>query len=635
MRLRVVTAVLLIAVFVGPAALAAAPAKRPAVALQLTPVGKTPFPERMYVVDVSSGGAINPNNVHVVENGIGIGQGEFTFTTLANSKVTSATILAIDASDSMRGEPEAGALAAARTFVAKRRGNQEVGVVVFNGGVNVLRTPTDKTGQLKSALAVPPPLSYGTHLFDAVRRSLRTLASSGISAGSIVILSDGSDIGSTYTLQQVVRVAQEQNVRVFTVGLRSGAFDGKTLRQLAARTGGSYAEATSASELAGIYSKLGSKLSGEYLLDYHSLAAPSSPVDVEVSVDGVGKMTAHYVAPTPSQLPPYHPPFFRKFILSGWSLFLLALVVAGLIGVAVRFSLDAARSRFVERIRLFSGDTAEAEAEAEAKAKKEEDWRRRTTRARASGSAAARGWMGRLDEQIDIGRIKVSSMSIVVVTAVMTVLMVLVLGTISIFFAVLGLGTPLVTRAWVRWKVRKVREEFSDQLPPNLQVLMAGLRAGFTMLGAFVAMVENADEPSKSEFSRAITDERLGIPLEEAIRKVSVRMGSRDLEQVAMLAELLRTTGGNAAEVLDVIVLTVRERHDIRRLVRTLTTQGRMARWILTALPIATGLAFWALQPDIVGPMWRSTIGQLFLLVAAIMVATGSYVIQKIIEIEI
>jgi len=240
-----------------------------------------------------------------------------------------------------------------------------------------------------------------------------------------------------------------------------------------------------------------------------------------------------------------------------------------------------------------------------------------------------------LDEQIDIGRIKVSSMTIVVVTAVMTVLMVLVLGSISILFAVLGLGTPLVTRAWVRWKVRKVREEFSDQLPPNLQVLTAGLRAGFTMLGAFVAMVENADEPSKSEFSRAITDERLGIPLEEAIRKVSVRMVSRDLEQVAMLAELLRTTGGNAAEVLDVIVLTVRERHDIRRLVRTLTTQGRMARWILTGLPIATGLAFWALQPDIVGPMWRSTIGQLFLLVAAVMVATGSYVIQKIIEIEI
>src|SRR6185503_318115 len=295
---------------------------------------------------------------------------------------------------------------------------------------------------------------------------------------------------------------------------------------------------------------------------------------------------------------------------------------AGLIAVAVRLSLDAARSRVMDRIRLFSGDTSD---EDEAKARADEDWRRRATR----------GWVGRLDEQVDIGRIRLSSKSIIVLTIAATVLMVVVLGTISIFFAVLGFMTPLVTRAWVRWKVRRVRDQFSDQLPPNLQVLTAGLRAGFTMLGAFVAMVENADEPSKSEFGRAVTDERLGIPLEEAIRRVSVRMASRDLEQVAMLAELLRTTGGNAAEVLDVIVMTVRERHDIRRLVRTLTTQGRMARWILTALPIVTGLAFWALQPDIVGPMWHSAVGQALLLVAAVMVATGSHVIQKIIEIEI
>jgi len=404
------------------------------------------------------------------------------------------------------------------------------------------------------------------------------------------------------------------------------------LKSLAAETGGSYAEASSASELAGIYSQLGSLLSREYLLTYRSLAAPTAPVDVSVTLKGVGTGTSHYVAPTPSELPPYHRPFFRRLILSGWSLFLLALVVAALIAVAVRYSLDAARSRFVERIRMFSGDTGEEE---EAQAKSDEDWRRRATRARASSSAAARGWIGRLDEQIDIGRIKVSSMSIIVVTACLTFLAVILLGTISIFFAVLGLGTPLLTRAWVRWKVRKVRDEFSDQLPPNLQVLTAGLRAGYTLLGAFVAMVDNANEPSKSEFNRVITDERLGIPLEEAIRRVSARMASRDLEQVAMLAELLRTTGGNAAEVLDVIVLTVRERHDIRRLVRTLTTQGRMARWILTALPIATGLAFWAVQPDIVGPMWRSTVGQFMLLVAAIMVATGSFVIQKIIEIEI
>jgi tight adherence protein B len=632
MSLRFATLGFVVAVLAVPSAFAAAPPKNKVVPLQVTPVGKVPFPERQYVIDVPSGPAIEKRRVHLVEDGTGIG--DFTFTTLATSKVTSATVLAIDASDSMRGAPEAGAIAAARTFVAKRRGSQEIGVVAFNGAVTQLEAPTIDIGRLQSALAGSPRLSYGTHLFDAVNRSLRALRESRISAGSIVLLSDGADIGSTHTLKKVVAAAQAQKVRIFTVGLRSGAFDGRTLKALSAETGGSYAEAASANELAGIYSKLGSRLSGEYVLDYFSLAVPGETVDVQVTLDGVGTSTARYVAPTPSALPPYHRPFVRQFLLSGWSLFLLALAVAGLIAVAVRYSLDAARSRFVERIRLFSGITDEDEDEG-VKSKSDEDWRRRATRARVTGSAAARGWIGRLDEQIDIGRIKLSSTSIIVVTAVLTLLTVILLGAISIFFAIMGLATPLVARAWVRWKVRKVREEFSDQLPPNLQVLTAGLRAGYTLLGAFVAMVDNANEPSQSEFGRAITDERLGIPMEEAIRKVSVRMASRDLEQVAMLAELLRTTGGNAAEVLDVIVLTVRERHDIRRLVRTLTTQGRLAKWILTALPIVTGLAFWALQPDIVGPMWQSTVGQFFLLIAAIMVATGSFVIQKIIEIEI
>jgi Flp pilus assembly protein TadB len=60
-----------------------------------------------------------------------------------------------------------------------------------------------------------------------------------------------------------------------------------------------------------------------------------------------------------------------------------------------------------------------------------------------------------------------------------------------------------------------------------------------------------------------------------------------------------------------------------------------MARWILTALPIFSGLAFWALQPDIVGPTWQTTPGQVALVIAAVMVACGSLAIQRIIEIEV
>jgi tight adherence protein B len=623
--------VVLLACVAAPAALSANKNQAPKQgSIQLTPVGRLPFPERGYVIDLPRGTAIAKRAVHVSENGIGIG--EFKIDALSASGVSYGTILAVDASDSMKGAPEAGAVAAAKTFISQRASSQEIGLVAFNGKVNILQEPTIDPVLLQSSLARVPHLAYGTRLFDAVRKSLALLAQNKISAGSVVLLSDGADIGSTSSLKNVVAKARAQHVRLFTVGLRSGAFDGTTLRAIATQTGGSYAEVSSSTELARIYSQLGNKLSREYLLTYRSLAAPSAVVDVSLTLDGIGTSTARYTAPTPSELPPYHKPFFRRLVLSGWTFLLLSLLVIGLVGVAIRLALEAARSRFVDRVRAFS---SEAGVEKSDDSKQRDDWRRRATRARASGSATARGWLGRLDEQVDIGRIRVSPPTIIALTVCGTLLAVVLLGTISPFFAVLGLGTPFVTRAWVRWRVKKVRDEFAEQLPPNLQVLASGLRAGFTLLGAMVAMVENAGEPSRSELSRALTDEQLGMPLEEAVRRVAARMASRDLEQVALLAELLRTTGGNAAEVLDVVVLTVRERQDVRRLVRTLTAQGRMARWILTALPIVTGLAFWGIQPQIVGSTWHTALGQFFLLIAAVMVTAGSFVIQRIIQVEV
>jgi tight adherence protein B len=112
-------------------------------------------------------------------------------------------------------------------------------------------------------------------------------------------------------------------------------------------------------------------------------------------------------------------------------------------------------------------------------------------------------------------------------------------------------------------------------------------------------------------------------------------MASRDLEQVALLAELQRTAGGNAAEVLDTVVETLRERADLRRLVQTLTAQGRLARWILSALPIVAGLALAAIQPTAILPMVQSSVGQIGLVVAGLLVVTGSFAIQTIVDIKV
>jgi tight adherence protein B len=190
-------------------------------------------------------------------------------------------------------------------------------------------------------------------------------------------------------------------------------------------------------------------------------------------------------------------------------------------------------------------------------------------------------------------------------------------------------------RAFVTRKVRHKRALFAEQLPDNLQVLSSALRAGHSFVGALSVVVDDASEPSRSEFRRVVADEQLGVPLEDALEVVVQRMDNRDLKQVSLVAALQRQTGGNMAEVLDRVAETLRERAELRAMVKTLTAQGRMSRWVVSALPVALLLVISALNPTYVAPLFTQSGGRIALGLAAGMVVAGSLVIKRIVNIKL
>jgi tight adherence protein B len=472
-----------------------------------------------------------------------------------------------------------------------------------------------------------PQVAYGTRIYDALNRSLRLLDGAKLSTGSIVLLSDGADLGSHATAAEVLKRARAQHVRIFTVGLRSPDFDPAPLQELAERSGGRYVEAPTAARLDAIYAALGKQLSSEYLVRYRSDARPHSQVQVAFEIAGVGEGKAQYTAPTPSGLAPFHRSFFSRLLLSGGTTFLLSLLVAALVAIVIIAFLRPRGRGMVDRIGDFAGGH-------ETPAPKTAEKRR--VRVRLSKRfAAGEGWLAKFQERLEIARIETPALHILLGTAAATLLAMILLGMISPVLALVGLLTPLATWSYVSHHLTKVQNEFNDQLAPNLQVLASALRVGHSFSGALAVVVENAHEPSKSELQRVVTDERLGIPIEESLHRVSERMDSRDLDQVALLAELQRTAGGNAAEVLDTVVETLRERTDVRRLMRTLTAQGRLARWILTALPVGVAVGMWALQGDMMRPLFTTSTGQILLVIGIAMVVLGSLLIQRIVEIKV
>jgi len=599
---------------------------------KLTEAGGAEFPNRAYVVTLPTERALTGSQVVVRENGKRVRN--VTVTPAAAAATNQfGVVLVIDASDSMKGRPIVGALEAARLFVAHRAPTQQVAVITFNDQPSLALPFTTDGGKITQALEATPQLAYGTHLYDAVSEAISQLHDAEISAGSVVLLSDGADTHSEVSPAAVVDAARKAHVRLFTVGLRSRHFDPKALEELAASGSGQYSEANSVDDLLGIYDQLGTQLSHEYLLRYQSLAGLGAKVKVKVKVAGEpGALSGGYAtSPIQTSPPPsaFHKGLSAGFWLSPFTMIVFSIFAVALLAFCVGALLVPRRRSVQKRLAEFvSLETSESARGGHLVPTAVFD----STESSLEKSAR---WQ-RFKEECEIGEIELSPTHIAIWTLVGTIAFMWAVAVLFSFAAILlAVFIPMAVWGYVHRKAERKRARFAEQLPDNLAVLASALRAGHSLVGALSVVVDDAAEPGKSEFQRVVADEQLGRPLDEALESVVERMQNKDLAQVALVAALQRETGGSTAEVLDRVVETVRDRQDLRRLVKTLTAAGRMSRWVVSLLPVALILAILVLSPGYLKPLFAHTSGRVLFVFAAVLVISGSLVIKRIVDIKV
>ena len=597
---------------------------------------RAPFPERAFVLSLPAEMRLGPNRVQVLENGKPVS--DLAVVPSGGGSVRQfGVVLLIDASNSMRGQPIAGAMAAARVFARERTRQEQLAVIAFNRTSKVVLPFSSDSAAIESSLRPTPALAAGTHIYDGVEAALHQLTVAHIRAGSIVVLSDGTDTGSRVSEAAAAAAARHDHVRVFTVGLNSIQFDPRALRHLAGDANGQYSVASSPQQLRQIYAALGAKFAREYLVSYQSGAGPGEHVGVAVRVKGVqGLALSGYVTPSVDSKGGgsggYHESLWHKLWTSSLTMVFVAFLVASMVALAV-MALIGSRRRGTLRKRMAEFVSIPESADEERPAamlseRVEEGTERILSQTR---------WWGRLLDELELAGITWSPRRIVLFTFIGTFFFIwfLSLVTHSMLVALIGLGIPFAVRGVIRRRVTRKRQLFSEQLPDNLQVLASALRAGHSFIGALSVVVEDAPEPSRSEFRRVIADEQLGVALEDALHVVVERMENRELDQVALVAAVQRNSGGNTAEVLDQVTETIRERFELRRTVRTLTAQGRLSRWIVSLLPVFLLVVITLINPGYMHVMFASSGGRIALVFALLMVIAGSFVIKRIVNIKV
>ncbi len=192
----------------------------------------------------------------------------------------------------------------------------------------------------------------------------------------------------------------------------------------------------------------------------------------------------------------------------------------------------------------------------------------------------------------------------------------------------------LAARSYLTIRADRRRAAFEQQLPDVLQLMTNALRSGFALPQALDAVANQAAEPARSEFERVNFESRVGLDLGDSLRAMANRMQSKKFGWVVSALDINREVGGELAKVLSGLAATIRERQALDRQIQTLTAEGRISAYVLTALPILVGLGIALISPDYFEPM-RTSPGPQILIACVVILAIGWIWMRSMIKTEL
>jgi tight adherence protein B len=607
------------------------------------------------VVSVSGtavGGTLSESNFTVTEAGERISG--FTVEPLSTSTAQQVTVaLVMDISGSTAGSPIANAKSAARTFVSQLPANVRVALISFNAAPSLrVGFTTDKARVISEINRLTA--GGGTALYDAVVAGARQLGAIAQAQHNMVVFSDGGDTDSRARIGDAISAVRAAKAPVTSVGLVTQTFDQNALNQLAgAVKGGRSLRVTQAAQLAGAFAQVAREIASQYVISYVSDRKEPRDLDITVAAQ-VGTVRAQDtstfinnrtgdVAAPPGNQPRIFKPsapisiFATKTglyvgmgaVFAAVILFLGVMLYAPQRGRAaqvlqrgLRLYSRGERKKVKERQEGFLGGTAVGRRAVEMVEKMP---RSEAFEARIQTLLDRAAWPLRSTEFIvlQIGGAVAGAL--------------LGFGLLARWWLgiVMLVGGAILPRLVLANRVAKREALFLSQLPDVLQLLSGSLQAGYGFMQAIDTVAKEATPPASTEFSRVLSEARLGMPIDDALSSMADRVGGEDFRWVVLAINIQRQVGGNLAQLLSTVANTLREREMVRRQIKVLSAEGRLSAIILVALPFLLAGYISVVNPGYLKPLFEQTIGKVMLFGGVILMGIGILWMRKIIKIDV
>jgi tight adherence protein B len=202
---------------------------------------------------------------------------------------------------------------------------------------------------------------------------------------------------------------------------------------------------------------------------------------------------------------------------------------------------------------------------------------------------------------------------------------------ISLIFGAFALALPPLG---IRYLKKRRDKLFGLQLVPGLNNMGNALKAGLSLSQAIDLIHHEMDNPIAQEFRVLSRELHFGESMGNALASLERRMPNQDLSLMITAINIASEVGGNLADIFENISTTIRERQTLEAKVRSLTAQGKMQGTVMCLIPIGLLTILTVLYPDMMSPLYETTMGYALLSFCAVMLITGWFFIVKVTQIE-
>lgn len=192
-----------------------------------------------------------------------------------------------------------------------------------------------------------------------------------------------------------------------------------------------------------------------------------------------------------------------------------------------------------------------------------------------------------------------------------------------------GAGLP----RWVLGFLANGRtQKFTAAFADAVDIIVRGVKSGLPVHDCLKIIGKECPEPLAGEFRTLTENIAMGVPMDSALEKMYERMPTNELRFFSIVLAIQQKTGGNLAEALGNLSNVLRARKLMKEKIKALSAEAVASAFIIGVLPPGVVTLISVTSPAYMAPMFTDPRGHLMLLVSAVWMSIGIFVMRNMIN---